>query len=49
MKLVHGGDTVGYPEKNGPEALEFSAKVSPLGTPEAEARAKGAAANRADP
>ena len=34
MKLVHGGDTVGYREKYGRDALDFSANVSPLGTPE---------------
>ena len=48
MKLVHGGDTVGYREKYGRDALDFSANVSPLGTPEAVARAIGAAAYRAD-
>ena len=48
MRLVHGGDTVGYREKYGRDALEFSANVSPLGTPEAVARAIGAAAYRAD-
>ena len=45
MKLVHGGDTVGYREKYGRDALDFSANVSPLGTPEAVARAIGAAAS----
>ena len=48
MKLVHGGDTVGYREKYGRDALDFSANVSPLGTPEAVARAIGAAAYRAE-
>ena len=48
MKLVHGGDTVGYREKYGRDALDFSANVSPLGLPEAVARAIGAAAYRAD-
>ena len=48
MKLVHGGDTVGYREKYGRDALDFSANVSPLGTPVAVARAIGAAAYRAD-
>ena len=48
MRLVHGGDTVGYREKYGRDALDFSANVSPLGTPEAVARAIGAAAYRAD-
>ena len=48
MKLVHGGDTVGYREKYGRDALDFSANISPLGTPEAVARAIGAAAYRAD-
>ena len=33
MKLVHGGDTVGYREKYGRDALDFSANVSPLGLP----------------
>lgn len=31
MKLVHGGDTVGYRERYGHDALDFSANVSPLG------------------
>ena len=48
MKLVHGGDTVGYREKYGRDALDLSANVSPLGTPEAVARAIGAAAYRVD-
>lgn len=30
MKLVHGGDTVGYRERYGHDALDFSANVSPL-------------------
>ena len=41
MKLVHGGDIVGYREKYGRDALDFSANVSPLGTPEAVAQVEG--------
>ena len=48
MKLVHGGDTVGYRERYGHDALDFSANVSPLGVPEAVARAIGEAAFQAD-
>ena len=48
MKLVHGGDTVGYRERYGHDALDFSANVSPLGIPEAVARAIGEAAFQAD-
>ena len=46
--LVHGGDWAGYRAQFGRDALDFSANVSPLGTPEAVARAIGAAAYRAD-
>ena len=48
MKLVHGGDTVGYRERYGHDALDFSANVSPLGMPEAVARAIGEATFQAD-
>ena len=48
MKLVHGGDVVGYRERYGHDALDFSANVSPLGMPEAVARAIGEAALQAD-
>lgn len=48
MKLVHGGDTVGYRERYGHDALDFSANVSPLGLPDAVARAIGEAAAQAD-
>ena len=48
MKLVHGGDTVGYRERYGHDALDFSANVSPLGVPEAVACAIGEAAFQAD-
>ncbi len=48
MKLVHGGDYIGYREKYGRDALDFSANVSPLGMPEAVARAIGEAAFEAD-
>lgn len=48
MKLVHGGDTVSYRERYGRDALDFSANVSPLGIPEAVARAIGEAAFEAD-
>lgn len=48
MKLVHGGDYVGYREKYGRDALDFSANVSPLGMPAAVAQAIGEAAYHAD-
>lgn len=48
MKLVHGGDYVGYREKYGRDALDFSANVSPLGMPKAVAEAIGRAAYQAD-
>ena len=48
MKLVHGGDYVGYRERYGRDALDFSANVSPLGMPTAVAQAIGEAAYHAD-
>ena len=33
-QLVHGGDWMGYRERFGRDALDFSANVSPLGLPE---------------
>ena len=48
MKLVHGGDTVGYREKYGRDALDFSANVSPLGLPAGVAAAIAAALPTAD-
>ena len=33
MELVHGGDWMGYRERFGHDALDFSANVSPLGLP----------------
>ena len=39
MQLVHGGDWMGYRERFGQDALDFSANVSPLGLPEGVARA----------
>ena len=48
MKLVHGGDYVGYREKYGRDAVDFSANVSPLGMPTAVAQAIGEAAYHAD-
>ncbi len=48
MKLVHGGDYVGYREKYGRDAVDFSANVSPLGMPTAVAQAIGEAAYYAD-
>ena len=48
MKLVHGGDYVGYREKYGRDALDFSANVSPLGMPTAVAQAIGETAYHAD-
>ena len=47
-QLVHGGDWMGYRERFGRDALDFSANVSPLGVPEAVARAIGEAAFQAD-
>ena len=38
MQLVHGGDWMGYRERFGRDALDFSANVSPLGLPEGVAR-----------
>ena len=48
MKLVHGGDTVGYRERYGHDALDFSANVSPLGLPEGVAQAIREALAEAD-
>ena len=48
MKLVHGGDYVGYREKYGRDVVDFSANVSPLGMPTAVAQAIGEAAYHAD-
>ena len=39
MELVHGGDWMGYRERFGRDALDFSANVSPLGLPEGVAQA----------
>ena len=39
MKLVHGGDYIGYRERYGRDAVDFSANVSPLGVPQAVVRA----------
>lgn len=44
MELIHGGDWMGYREKYGAEALDFSANVSPLGMPRAVAVAIAEAA-----
>ena len=33
MKLIHGGDVVGYREEYGREPLDFSANCNPLGMP----------------
>ena len=38
-QLVHGGDWMGYRERFGRDALDFSANVSPLGLPEGVAQA----------
>ena len=48
MKLVHGGDTVGYREKYGRDALDFSANVSPLGLPQGVRQAVARALDGAD-
>ena len=42
MKLVHGGDYVGYRERYGRDALDFSANVSPLGVPTGGCAARSA-------
>lgn len=48
MELVHGGDWMGYREKFGRDALDFSANVSPLGLPEGVAQAIRDALPQAD-
>lgn len=48
MKLVHGGDYIGYRERYGRDAVDFSANVSPLGVPQAVVRAICDAAAQAD-
>lgn len=48
MKLVHGGDYIGYRERYGHDAVDFSANVSPLGVPQAVVRAICDAAAQAD-
>ena len=48
MQLVHGGDWMGYRERFGHDALDFSANVSPLGLPKGVADAITAALPQAD-
>ena len=48
MQLVHGGDWMGYRERFGHDALDFSANVSPLGLPAGVAAAITAALPTAD-
>ena len=48
MELVHGGDWMGYRERFGRDALDFSANVSPLGLPQGVADAIAAALPTAD-
>ena len=48
MELVHGGDWMGYRERFGRDALDFSANVSPLGLPEGVAQAIRDALPQAD-
>lgn len=48
MQLVHGGDWMGYRERFGRDALDFSANVSPLGLPKGVADAITAALPQAD-
>ena len=48
MELVHGGDWMGYRERFGRDALDFSANVSPLGLPKGVADAITAALPQAD-
>ena len=47
-QLVHGGDWMGYRERFGRDALDFSANVSPLGLPEGVAQASRDALPLAD-
>ena len=47
-QLVHGGDWMGYRERFGRDALDFSANVSPLGLPEGVAQAIREALTEAD-
>ena len=47
-ELVHGGDWMGYRQRFGRDALDFSANVSPLGLPEGVARAIREALPQAD-
>ena len=47
-QLVHGGDWMGYRERFGRDALDFSANVSPLGLPAGVAAAITAALPMAD-
>ena len=47
-QLVHGGDWMGYRERFGRDALDFSANVSPLGLPEGVAQAIREALAEAD-
>ena len=47
-QLVHGGDWMGYRERFGRDALDFSANVSPLGLPEGVAQAIRDALPQAD-
>ena len=46
MKLVHGGDYVGYRERYGRDAVDFSANVSPLGVPAGGCAARSARRRR---
>ena len=46
--LVHGGDWMGYRERFGHDALDFSANVSPLGLPEGVAKTIREALPQAD-
>ena len=47
-QLVHGGDWMGYRERFGRDALDFSANVSSLGLPEGVAQAIREALAEAD-
>ena len=47
MKLIHGGDVVGYREEYGREPLDFSANCNPLGMPPGVKAAAAAALEEA--
>lgn len=48
MKLIHGGDVMGYQEEFGSRPLDFSANINPLGLPAGVAQAVCDSLARAD-